>query len=83
MTKLTLSMEKSVVRQAKQLAKVRKTSVSAMVSDFVRSAAVAENPSRKIGPITQRLTGIIKLPAGKDYKEILTDALMEKYGLKK
>ena len=39
MTKLTLSVEEDVAEQAKRLAKANKTSVSAMFSRFVRSAA--------------------------------------------
>ena len=81
MTKVTLSMEKTILQEAKKLAKARKTSVSAMISHFVHFAANAEGLPSKIGPLTRKVTGIGKLPPDKDYKELLTDALMEKYGL--
>lgn len=82
MTKLTLSMEKSVVRQAKQLAKARKTSVSAMVSDFVRSASLHTLPRQKLSPVVRSVAGIAKLPTDKTDRELLEEALMEKYGIK-
>ncbi len=83
MVKLTLSMEPAVVREAKRLARERKTSVSVMVSHFVKSVAAANGRRDKIGPLTRKMTGVLKVPPGKDYKEFLTDALMEKYGLDK
>jgi hypothetical protein len=81
MTKLTLSVEEDVVEQAKRLAEASKTSVSAMFTQFVRSAAVQPGRHIKIGPLTRQLSGIIELPPDKDYKELLTDALEDKYGI--
>ena len=83
MTKLTLSVEESVVEQAKRMAKANRTSVSAMFSQFVRSAAAAGAAPAKIGPLTRKLSGVMKLPPGKGYKEVLADALAEKYGTAK
>jgi hypothetical protein len=83
MTKLTLSVEEEVVRSAKRIAQVNKTSVSAMFSQFVRSMAVRTGHPPKIGPLTRKLSGMLKLPPGKDYRELLADALEEKYGRSK
>ena len=83
MTKLTLSVEESVVKKAKRIANANNTSVSAMFSQFVELAS-SERPHRpKIGPLTRKLSGIIKLPQGKDYKELLAESLAEKYGAAK
>jgi hypothetical protein len=81
MKKLTLSVDEEVIAQAKRLAAEQGTSVSAMFSRLVR--AMAHRPGQKIeiGPITRRLTGIMSLPQGMTYREALTDALMEKYGI--
>ena len=79
MTKLTLSVEEDVVEKAKQIAEANQTSVSAMFSQFVESIAGGRARRPKIGPLTRKATGIAKLPPGKDYKEVLADALMEKY----
>ena len=42
-----------------------------------------ESPrDRKIGPITESLTGIVKLPDDFDEKEFMGQVFEEKYGLK-
>jgi hypothetical protein len=75
-------MERAVVRKAKRLAKARKTSVSAIMSQFVNSVTSKDSPEERLSPIVREITGIGKIPPDKDYKELLTDALMEKYGIK-
>lgn len=83
MTKLTLSVEEAVVEKAKRIAKANETSVSAMFSQFVEVVAARHTRRAKVGPLTRKLSGIIKLPPGKDYKELLTEALMDKHGIAK
>ncbi|MGD0654409.1 MAG: DUF6364 family protein [Thermoguttaceae bacterium] len=83
MNKLTLSIEAPVVQQAKQIAEANQTSVSAMFSQFVESMAAQCTRPAKIGPLTRKLTGLIKLRPGKEYKDLITDALMEKYKIAK
>ncbi len=79
MTKLTLSVEEEVVEKAKRIAEANKTSVSAMFSQFVQSIGGNRAGRPKIGPLTRKATGVAKLPPDKDYKDVLTDALIEKY----
>ncbi len=82
-TKLTLSADRELIRQAKELAEEQGTSLSSMFSRFLQ-AILRERKSKgrePLGPITRKATGLGKLPAGKDYREALTEALMEKYGL--
>ena len=83
MTKLTLSVEEAVVENAKQLAERNRTSVSALFSQFVRSLSKPRGDTGKIGPLTRKLSGAIELPPGKDYKELLAEALADKYGIAK
>jgi hypothetical protein len=79
MRKLTLSVDEDVVESAKRIAEANKTSVSAMFSQFVRSMATRKDRRAKVGPLTRKLSGVLKLPPGKDYRELVTDALEEKY----
>jgi len=81
MTKLTLSVDEEIVEQAKTIARTRGTSVSAMFSEFVRAASAPRRRPRTMGPLTRKVSGLVKLPPGGDYKELLTEALMEKYGI--
>jgi hypothetical protein len=83
MPKLTLNADSKTVSLAKKLAKVNQTSVSDMFCRFINGLAAGKQPDVKIGPLTRKMTGIIKLPEGQSEQEVLTDALMDKYGVKK
>jgi len=79
MKKLTLSAEADVVNMAKRLAEARGTSVSAMFSQFIRALANDSQAVSKIGPKTRRLTGIAKPRRGKTDRQVLEDALIQRY----
>ena len=85
MKKLTLSVDEKVVAQAKRLAARQRTSVSAMFARFVTSMSRKEKAPFEVPPdsIAARVTGVISLPKGKSERDVLTEALMEKYGVKK
>jgi hypothetical protein len=80
MTKLTLSADKKLVAQAKKLAAKEGTSLSSMLSRFLR-AMIEEKGSEKPGPVTRAATGLVTLPAGKSDSELLEEALSERHGL--
>lgn len=83
-TKLTLSMDEAVVREAKRIAKENNTSVSAMFTRLVKSMAAGRSQPVEIGPLTRKATGLLKgVPPDRDYKELLTEALMARYGISK
>lgn len=79
MTKLTLSVEEDVVQQAKRIAEANKTSVSAMFTNFVRSMAGGAGRNIRPGRIARQAAGLFRLPPGKDDKELVAEALVEKY----
>lgn len=81
MPKLTLSMEKELLEQAKRLAKANGTSVSAMFRQYVRAMARQQGARPPIGPIARQASGLAHLPKGMSYRKVLEDALLEKYGL--
>jgi hypothetical protein len=77
-----LNIDHDVIENAKKYAKHQKRSVSKLVEEYLSS--ISSSPNVKIeynalGPITKELVGMIKVKGHMDYKEILTDALMEKY----
>ncbi|MDR3247994.1 MAG: DUF6364 family protein [Treponema sp.] len=79
-TKLTLNIDQDVVENAKIYAKNTKRSVSKLVEEYLASIAHSNTISNKaLGPITKDLAGIIKVDRDVDHKELLTEALMEKY----
>jgi hypothetical protein len=81
MKKLTLSMDEETIQQAKRIAAEQGTSVSAMFSRLVHAMAYKRGEKIEIGPKTRSLTGIISLPEGKTWRDVVTDALMEKHGI--
>lgn len=79
--KLTLSADERVIREAKRLAKVNHTSVSAMFARYVEG--VLENQAgaaEGLGPLTRRASGMIKGPKGKSDRRLLEEALIDKHG---
>jgi len=94
-TKLTLSVDESIAELAKRAAKVRSTSVSAMLSRFVAGLEAMDKSadSLPIAPLTLAATGLARrssdrntglgpratTDAGSD-ENLLEDARWERYG---
>lgn len=79
-TKLTLTIEDSVIVQAKKYARQEGRSLSDLVENYLK--AVIADPEEKqieITPIVKALRGSFKAPADFDYKEELVKGLSEKY----
>jgi cytidylate kinase len=83
--KLTLSADEKVIRKARRLARKNNTSISAMFSRLVIAMSKRDEHGRKgeLGPLTRKALGLVKLSRGKSDKELLEEALMQKYGFKK
>jgi len=78
-TTLTLSIDQNVVEHAEIYAKNTSKTVSQLVEEYLQSISSKTQNKITLGPITSQLTGIIKLDNNENYKNILTDSLMEKY----
>lgn len=78
-TKLTLSADRNLIRQAKQLAKKRGTSLSAMFDRFIRSVVLHEELSEAPGPLTAQALGLVDLPEDKTDSDLLEEALAERH----
>ena len=81
MYKLTLSIDKEIAGQAKKLASERQTSVSAMFSQWIQAVASGSKHKTSLGRITRQESGVIQIPDDKSEKDILEEALQEKYGI--
>ena len=81
-TKLTLSMSESVIERAKQAARVRGTSVSAMLARLVDGLDTLDHARGPdvIGPLTRAATGLVELGSSGADADLLGDALWERYG---
>lgn len=81
-TKLTLTIEQSIIEQAKVYAKSKGRSLSELIENYLK--VVLENEDRNeivLSPAIKKLKGSVKLPEDFDYKKDLTDAISEKHGL--
>ena len=86
-TKLTLSLEKEVIEQAKIYAKGTGRSLSEMVENYFKSLVVKsakKNDTDEYGaihPSIKKLIGRITLPDDFDIKKAKEEHYKEKYGL--
>jgi hypothetical protein len=78
--KLTLDMSQDIVRNAEIYAKNNQMSVSELVASYLSSISLNKiSDDVKLQPITKELAGIIEIDKDTNYKDILTQSLMEKY----
>ena len=77
-TKLTLTLEASVIREAKQYARAKKTSLSKLAQFYFSSFSTPSRHKAPLPPITAALTGMIRGSVANE-KRALTDALIKKH----
>lgn len=79
--KLTLKLDKAVIKQAKVYAQKKQQSLSALVEDYFRFLLDREQESSipDISPTVQELSGIIQLDDDIDLHEEYTNYLLKKY----
>ncbi|MCH6200445.1 DUF6364 family protein [Aquiflexum sp. LQ15W] len=79
-TKLTLTIEKSVIENAKKYAQMKERSLSDLIENYLKALTNEEPlPKNELTPIVKSLKGSFKMPENFDYKKELTDRLSEKY----
>lgn len=79
-TKLTLTIEKSVIEKAKKYAKQKERSLSDLIENYLKAITDEQRDEEiELTPIVKSLKGSFKAPKDFDYKEELTKALAEKY----
>jgi hypothetical protein len=71
MSKLTLSVDPSVVSRAKRYAKERGISVSRMVESYLESVS-SQPGERATAPVLRSLRGILKNAGREEYRKHLT-----------
>ena len=79
-TKLTLTIEQSLIDKAKQYAKGKGRSLSDIVENYLKVIIKDENTTViDSTPIATSLRGSFKAPKDFDYKKELSKGLSEKY----
>ncbi len=77
-TKLTLTIDSSVINSAKKYALKKGRSLSNIVENYLKSISSKQNTEDEISPKVLKLLGSIKLPKKFDYKKELGNALAKK-----
>ena len=78
-TKLTLTLDDSVIAIAKQYAKKSGKSLSDIVENYLKTLTSKEPAEEAISPRILNLMGVIELPENFDYKSELSRSLSKKY----
>jgi len=78
-TKLTLTLDQSIIEQAKLYAKDKGRSLSELIENYLKVVLDDGQKTIKLSPSIKKLKGAIKLPDDFDYKEELTESLSAKY----
>lgn len=82
MSKLTLSINQSVIEEAKIYAKSSGKSLSSIVEEYLKALLKDKKHDSKKSPskTVKELRGSVRMPEElSSYKELLEDALIEKY----
>ena len=77
-TKLTLTIEQSIIEKAKAYAKVRNRSLSDIIENYLKAITKEQKVSDEISPLIKSLQGSFKAPKDFDYKQELSNGLSEK-----
>jgi len=79
-TKLTLTMEQTIIKKAKKYARQKGRSLSDIIENYLKIITKDKEKSDiEITPLTKSLKGAFKAPDDFDYKKQLTKGLSEKY----
>ena len=80
-TKLTLTIDDSVIKVAKKYAKNTGKRLSGIVENYLKTLTSRESKDETISPRILKLMGSIELPENFEYNSALKDSLSKKYKL--
>ncbi len=78
-TKLTLTIEQSIIEKAKTYAKGKGRSLSDIIENYLKAITREQNVIEDVSPVINSLRGSFKAPETFDYKKELSKGLSEKY----
>ena len=78
-TKLTLTIDDSVIDSAKEYARKKGESLSGIVENYLKSITTREEPNLDISDKVKKMMGVISLPDDFDYKKELGNTIVKKY----
>lgn len=77
--KLTLSLDGSIIENAKKYAKSNNISLSKLIESYLSMLTKQKETELEITPLVKSLSGVITLDEDFDIKDAYADYLIEKY----
>ena len=79
-TKLTLTIEQTIIEKAKKYAKDKERSLSSLIENYLKALTNESNAEDiEFTPTVKSLKGSFVMPKNLDYKKELANRLSEKY----
>lgn len=79
-TKLTLTIEQTIIEKAKKYANNKGRSLSDIIENYLKVITKEDEVEKaELTPIVKSLKGAFKAPEDFDYKKALSERLKEKY----
>lgn len=81
-TKLTLTIEQSIIEKAKKYARKKERSLSDLIESYLKALTTEEDITKvedELSPTLKSLKGSFKMSKNFDYKKEISDRLTEKY----
>jgi hypothetical protein len=77
--KLTLSLDREIIEQAKEFARSRHKSLSKLIETYLRQVAKTDDALKQVTPLVAKLSGVIDAGKLGDHKSAYSDYLEDKY----
>ena len=77
--KLTLSLDRDIIEQAKEFSRCHHKSLSKLIEGYLRQVVNREEAAKQATPLVARLSGVIDAVKLGDHKSGYADYLAEKY----
>lgn len=77
--KLTLSLDRDIIEQAKEFARSQHKSLSKMIEGYLHQAVFTNVALKQVTPLVSRLSGVIDAQKLADNKSDYADYLADKY----
>ena len=77
--KLTLSLDRDIIEQAKEFASSQHKSLSKLIEGYLRQATSSTVEPQQVTPLVARLSGVIDARKLGDHKSDYGDFLADKY----
>ena len=78
-TKLTLSLDRDIIEQAKQFAQSQHKSLSKLIEGYLRHVTKTKETTVPVTPLVAKLSGVLDARTIGDHKHEYADYLADKY----